>query len=178
MRLREFLVLEEVEEAEGNLDQEVTGLAYDSRRLRAGEIFFAIPGEKFDGHEFIPQALRTGAAGVVVAHKGNWPQGTTWIRTKEVRRTMGLWGAYFYGRPSRRMKLVGITGTNGKTTVTYLVESILSAAGLEPGVIGTIDYRYRGRHTPSHHTTPESLELQSLLAEMETAGAQSVAMEV
>src|SRR5215468_6121356 len=67
MRLREFLVLEEVEEAEGNLDQEVTGLAYDSRRLRAGEIFFAIPGEKFDGHEFIPQALRTGAAGVVVA---------------------------------------------------------------------------------------------------------------
>src|SRR5215470_1584591 len=178
MRLREFLALEEVEEAEGNLDQEVTGLAYDSRRLRAGEIFFAIPGEKFDGHEFIPQALRTGAAGVVVAHKGNWPQGTTWIRTKEVRRTMGLWGTYFYGRPSRRMKLVGITGTNGKTTVTYLVESILSAAGLEPGVIGTIDYRYRGRHTPSHYTTPESLELQSLLAEMETAGAQSVAMEV
>jgi len=178
MRLREFLALEEVEEAEGNLDQEVTGLAYDSRRLRAGEIFFAIPGEKFDGHEFIPQALRTGAAGVVVAHKGNWPQGTTWIRTKEVRRTMGLWGAYFYGRPSRRMKLVGITGTNGKTTVTYLVESILSAAGLEPGVIGTIDYHYRGRHTPSHQTTPESLELQSLLAEMETAGAQSVAMEV
>ena len=76
------------------------------------------------------------------------------------------------------MKLVGITGTNGKTTVSYLVESILSAAGLEPGVIGTIDYRYRGRHVPSHHTTPESLELQSLLAEMETAGVQSVAMEV
>ena len=178
MRLREFLALEQVEEAEGNLDQEVTGLTYDSRRLRAGEIFFAIPGEKVDGHEFIPQVLRTGAAGVVVARKGSWPQGTTWIRTKEVRRTMGLWGAYFYGRPSRRMKLVGITGTNGKTTVSYLVESILSAASLEPGVIGTIDYRYRGRHVPSHHTTPESLELQSLLAEMETAGVQSVAMEV
>ncbi|HEX2260372.1 MAG TPA: UDP-N-acetylmuramoyl-L-alanyl-D-glutamate--2,6-diaminopimelate ligase, partial [Candidatus Binatia bacterium] len=178
MRLREFLALEQVEEAEGNLDQEVTGLTYDSRRLRAGEIFFAIPGEKVDGHEFIPQVLQTGAAGVVVARKGSWPQGTTWIRTKEVRRTMGLWGAYFYGRPSRRMKLVGITGTNGKTTVSYLVESILSAAGLEPGVIGTIDYRYHGRHVPSHHTTPESLELQSLLAEMETAGVQSVAMEV
>jgi UDP-N-acetylmuramoyl-L-alanyl-D-glutamate--2,6-diaminopimelate ligase len=178
MRLREFLALEQVEEAEGNLDQEVTGLTYDSRRLRTGEIFFAIPGEKVDGHEFIPQVLQTGAAGVVVAHKGSWPQGTTWIRTKEVRRTMGLWGAYFYGLPSRRMKLVGITGTNGKTTVSYLVESILSAAGLEPGVIGTIDYRYHGRHVPSHHTTPESLELQSLLAEMETAGVQSVALEV
>ena len=178
MRLREFLALQEVEEAEGDLDQEVTGLTYDSRQVGAGEIFFAIPGEKVDGHEFIPQALRRGAAAVVVARKGSWPQGTTWIRTKDVRRTMGLWGAHFYGRPSRRMKLVGVTGTNGKTTVTYLVESILSAAGLEPGVIGTINYRYRGRQVPSHHTTPESLELQSLLAEMETAGVKSVAMEV
>ena len=178
MRLRELLALKEVEEAEGDLDQEVTGLTYDSRQVKAGEIFFAIPGEKVDGHEFIPQALQSGAAGVVVARKGTWPQGTTWIRTKDVRRTMGLWGAYFYGLPSRRMKLVGVTGTNGKTTVTYLVESILSAAGLEPGVIGTINYRYRGRQVPSHHSTPESLELQSLLAEMETAGVQSVAMEV
>src|SRR4030095_16970829 len=98
--------------------------------LRAGEIFFAIPGEKVDGHEFIPQVLQTGAAGVVVARKGSWPQGTTWIRTKEVRRTMGLWGAYFYGRQSRRVEFGGIPGTNGKTTVSYLVESILSAAGL------------------------------------------------
>jgi UDP-N-acetylmuramoyl-L-alanyl-D-glutamate--2,6-diaminopimelate ligase len=178
MRLREFLSLKEVEEAEGDLDQEVTGLTYDSRHMSVGEIFFAISGEKFDGHEFIPQALQSGAAGVVVARKETWPQGTTWIRTKDVRRTMGLWGAHFYGRPSRRMKLVGVTGTNGKTTVTYLVESILSAAGLKPGVIGTINYRYRGRQVPSHHSTPESLELQSLLAEMETAGAQSVAMEV
>ena len=178
MRLREFLALQEVEEAEGNLDQEVTGLTYDSRQVRVGEIFFAIPGEKLDGHEFIPQALERGAAGVVVAHKASWLQGTTWIRTKDVRRTMGLWGAHFYGRPSRRMTLVGVTGTNGKTTVAYLVESILSAAGLEPGVIGTINYRYRGRQVPSHHTTPESLELQSLLVEMEAAGAQSVVMEV
>ncbi len=178
MRLREFLALQEIEEAQGNLDQEVTGLTYDSRRLKAGEIFFAIAGEKFDGHEFIPQALRSGAAGVVVAHKGAWLQGTTWIRTRDVRRTMGLWGAYFYGRPSRRLRLVGVTGTNGKTTVAYLVESILSAAGLEPGVIGTINYRYLNRQVPSHHTTPESLELHSLLAEMERAGAQSVVMEV
>ena len=146
MRLREFLALQEVEEAEGNLDQEVTGLTYDSRQVRAGEIFFAIPGEKLDGHEFIPRALESGAAGVVVAHKASWPQGATWIRTKDVRRTMGLWGAHFYGRPSRRMKLVGVTGTNGKTTVAYLVESILSAAGLEPGVVGTINYRYRASH--------------------------------
>jgi UDP-N-acetylmuramoyl-L-alanyl-D-glutamate--2,6-diaminopimelate ligase len=178
MRLREFLPLEKVEEAEGNLDQEVTGLTYDSRRVRAGEVFFAIPGEKVDGHRFIPQALRSGAAGIVVAHREAWPAGTTWIRTKDVRRAMGLWGAHFFGRPSQRMKLVGVTGTNGKTTVSYLVESILSAAGLKPGVIGTVNYRYGGRQAPSHHTTPESLELQSLMAEMEKAGAKSVAMEV
>src|SRR5512146_1522163 len=125
MRLREFLPLQEVEEAEGNFDQEVTGLTYDSRQVRAGQIFFAVPGEKFDGHEFIPQALQRGAAGVVVALKRTWPQGVTWIRTKNVRRTMGLWGAHFYGQPSRRMRMVGVTGTNGKTTVSYLVESIL-----------------------------------------------------
>jgi UDP-N-acetylmuramoyl-L-alanyl-D-glutamate--2,6-diaminopimelate ligase len=178
MHLRDLLALEEVEEAGGNLDQEVTGLTCDSRQVRAGAIFFAIPGEKLDGHEFIPQALESGAAGVVASRKGTWPPGTTWIRTKDVRRTMGLWGAHFYGRPSQRMKVVGVTGTNGKTTVTYLVESILSAAGLEPGVVGTINYRYRGHQVPSHHSTPESLELQALLAEMETAGAQSVAMEV
>lgn len=178
MRLREFLALKEVDEAEGNLDQEVTGLKYDSREVKAGDIFFAIAGEEVDGHEFIPQALQSGAAGVVVGHKGAWPQGATWIRTKNVPHTMGLWGAYFYGGPSQRLTTVGVTGTNGKTTVAYLIESILSAAGLEPGVVGTINYRYPGRQVPSHHTTPESLDLQSLLAEMERAGARSVVMEV
>lgn len=178
MRLREFLALQEVEETEGNLEQEITGLAYDSRHVKPGEIFFAVPGEKVDGHEFVAQALEKGAAGVVVARQGRWPLGTTWIRTKDVRRTMGLWGAYFHGRPSRRMKLVGVTGTNGKTTVTYVVESILSAAGLKPGVIGTISYRYGEHDVPSHHTTPESLELQAFLAEMQRAGVQAVAMEV
>jgi UDP-N-acetylmuramoyl-L-alanyl-D-glutamate--2,6-diaminopimelate ligase len=178
MRLREFLPLEKVEEAEGNLDQDITGLTYDSRQVRAGEVFFALPGEKVDGHRFILQALKSGAAGVVVAHRESWPPGTTWIRTKDVRRAMGLWGAHFFGRPSQRMKVVGVTGTNGKTTVTYLVESILCAAGLKPGVIGTVNYRYGGYQVPSHHTTPESLELQSLMAEMAKAGAQSLAMEV
>jgi UDP-N-acetylmuramoyl-L-alanyl-D-glutamate--2,6-diaminopimelate ligase len=178
MRLREFLPLEKVEEAEGKLDQEITGLTYDSRQVRAGEVFFAIPGEKVDGHRFILQALNGGAAAVVVAHRESWPPRTTWIRTKDVRRAMGLWGAHFFGRPSQRMKVVGVTGTNGKTTVTYLVESILCAAGLKPGVIGTVNYRYGGRQIPSHHTTPESLELHALMAEMAKAGAESLAMEV
>ncbi len=107
-----------------------------------------------------------------------WPQAPATVRVNNVRNAMGLWAAHFYQRPSRNLRLVGVTGTNGKTTLTYLVESILHEAGLEPGVIGTINYRYRGRALPSHHTTPESVDLQELLAEMVRSGVQAVAMEV
>ena len=178
MHLTELLALEAVEETEGDLNQNITGLAYDSRKVTAGQIFFAVPGEKMDGHKFISGALERGAAGVVVERSEVCPQETTWIRVKNVRRTMGLWSAHFFGRPSDQLKLAGVTGTNGKTTVTYLIESILAAAGLSPGVIGTINYRYKGHEGPSHHTTPESLELQALLGEMHQAGVRSVALEV
>jgi UDP-N-acetylmuramoyl-L-alanyl-D-glutamate--2,6-diaminopimelate ligase len=178
MRLTEFLALDEVAEAKGDLNQEVTGLTYDSRKVNPGQIFFAVPGVRVDGHEFIATALERGAAGVVVEHHGPFPAGATWIRMKNVRRAMGLWGAHFFGRPSDRVRLIGVTGTNGKTTVTYLLESMLAAAGLSPGVIGTINYRYKGHEAPSHHTTPESLDLQALLVEMNQVGVDSVAMEV
>ncbi len=178
MRLKEFLALEEVEQAEGNLNQEIRGLTYDSRKVSAGHIFFAIAGEKVDGHDFITEAIKGGAAAVVVARQGACPQGVSSVRVKDVRRAMGLWAAHFFGRPSRALKLVGVTGTNGKTTLTYLVESMLAAAGMEPGVIGTISYRHRGHAVPARHTTPESLDLQALLAEMNQAGVKSVAMEV
>ena len=178
MRVKEYLALEEVEEAQGDLNQEVNGLAYDSRKISAGQVFFAIAGEKADGHEFIPEAIKRGAAAVVVRRAGSCPRGTAWVRVKDVRRAMGLWAAHFFGRPSGGLKLVGVTGTNGKTTLSYLVESMLGAAGLEPGVIGTINHRYRGHELPAHHTTPESLDLQALLAEMHQAGVRAVAMEV
>ena len=177
MRLREFLTLQEVEQADGDLDQKVNGLTYDSRRVGKGLVFFAIPGEKVDGHDYIAEAVARGAAAVVMVREGA-PKGATFIRVKDVRRAMGLWSAHFFGRPSDRAKLVGVTGTNGKTTVSYLIESMLSEAGLEPGVIGTVNYRYGKREIPSHHTTPESVDLQSLLADMVRAGVKSVVMEV
>ena len=177
MRLREFLTLQEVEQAEGDLDQKVSGLTYDSRKVGNGLVFFAIPGEKVDGHDYIAEAVARGAAAVVMVREGA-PKGATFIRVKDVRRAMGLWSAHFFGRPSDRAKLVGVTGTNGKTTVSYLIESTLSEAGLEPGVIGTVNYRYGKREIPSHHTTPESVDLQSLLADMARAGVKSVVMEV
>jgi UDP-N-acetylmuramoyl-L-alanyl-D-glutamate--2,6-diaminopimelate ligase len=178
MRIREFLALGEVEETAGNLDQEVNGLAFDSRRVRKGHLFFAVPGEKVDGHDFIGAAIQQGAAACVYSRAGHWPRPAASVRVKDVRHALGLWAAQFYGRPSARLKLVGVTGTNGKTTTTYLIESIFRAAGLEPGVIGTISYRYRGKAVPSPHSTPESLDTHELLADMCRAGVGAVAMEV
>ncbi len=178
MRVREFLSLQEVEHAGGDLEREVTGLTYDSRKASTGKVFFAVPGETVDGHEYIDEAVKRGAAAVVVSRAGSWASAPATVRVKNVRRAMGLWSAHFCRYPSRKLRLVGVTGTNGKTTMTYLVESILQAAGLEPGVIGTINYRYCGREMPSHHSTPESVDLQELLAEMATSGVRSVAMEV
>lgn len=177
MRLREFLTLQEVEQAGGDLDRKINGLTYDSREVREGLVFFAIAGEKLDGHHYIADAITRGAAAVVIA-RNDAPQDAAFVRVKDVRRAMGLWAAHFFDRPSERLKLVGITGTNGKTTVSYLIESMLFAAGVEPGVIGTVNYRYRRREMPSHHTTPESPDLQSLLADMTKAGVKAVTMEV
>src|ERR1051325_211166 len=178
MKLRDFLALQPVEETDGDLEREVSGLTYDLRKAGAGQVFFALAGEKVDGHQFIPEAIRCGAAAIVYERHEFRPQGATSIRVKNARTAMGLWGARFFGCPSERLKLVGVTGTNGKTTLTYLLESIFAAAGLASGVIGTINYRYAGREIPSHHTTPESLHLQSLLADMSGTGVQAVAMEV
>ena len=178
MLLERFLSLGEVAQAEGNLQQEVTGMSYDSRKARPGDLFFAVSGEKLDGHDFVAQAFERGATVAVVERMAACPAGMTAIRVKDVRRTMGLWSNHFYGRPSSRMRVVGVTGTNGKTTVTYLVESILWAAGMKPGVIGTVNYRHGGHEIPAHQTTPESPDLQALLAEMRAAGVSSVAMEV
>ncbi|HSK29132.1 MAG TPA: UDP-N-acetylmuramoyl-L-alanyl-D-glutamate--2,6-diaminopimelate ligase, partial [Candidatus Limnocylindria bacterium] len=178
MRLREFLALGEVEEAAGDLDQEVNGLTYDSRKAQGGQVFFAIPGGKVDGHEFIGAAIRQGATACVFSRPGNWPRPSVSVRVRDVRRALGLWAAHFYDRPSAKFKLAGVTGTNGKTTLTYLIESIFQSAGLEPGVIGTINYRYRGKEVPSHQSTPESLDTAALMAEMSRAGVGAVVMEV
>jgi UDP-N-acetylmuramoyl-L-alanyl-D-glutamate--2,6-diaminopimelate ligase len=178
MRIKEFVLLDEVERSEGDLEQEVRVLAYDSRKVKPGGVFFAVPGETADGHDYIAEAVCRGAAAIVFSRKGHWPRAAASVQVNEVRRALALWAAHFYGRPSQKLRLVGVTGTNGKTTLTYLIESVLEAEGLMPGVIGTINYRYPGHALPAHHTTPESLDLQEMLAEMVRAGVQAVAMEV
>ena len=178
MLLRELLHTPDVRDERGPVDHQVQGLACDSRRVRPGSVFFALPGQRADGHDFVGDAARRGAAAVVVERPVAVPFETACVRVSDARRAMAHAAAVFFGRPSRSLVLVGVTGTNGKTTVTYLLEAIFGAAGHACGVIGTISRRYGGREQPALLTTPESLEIEELLAEMVSAGVGFVAMEV
>jgi UDP-N-acetylmuramoyl-L-alanyl-D-glutamate--2,6-diaminopimelate ligase len=178
MQLSELLQAGEVEETGGNLNRPVAGLAYDSRQVKKNFVFFAAPGTRADGHAFVADAMERGAAAVVVERRIAAPGDAAWVRVANVRRAMGAYAARFYGYPSRSLVLAGVTGTNGKTTVTYLLESIFRAAGMAAGVVGTVNYRYQNYALPAPHTTPESIDLQRLLAEMAASGVEGVAMEV
>ena len=132
MKLREVL-------AGGAEGVEITGLAYDSRRVTPGTLFFAVPGFQYDGHDFAPEAVTRGAAALVVERPLGL--GVPEIVVGSVRETMGPAAARFYGDPSTEMRVVGITGTNGKTTVAYLIASIFEAVGIRCGLLGTVAYR-------------------------------------
>jgi len=170
----------------GSLDAEISQVVYDSRKACPGALFFALPGEKTDGAHFLDQAYANGARAVVApshvakAWGEQYPDFSrlTIIGCDSVRALLGTVADQFYGTPSARLALVGITGTSGKTTTTYLLESIWRAQGYCPGVIGTVNYRYSDKALPAPFTTPEAVELQALLADMATDGVTHVAMEV
>ncbi len=177
MILRELLAAMEGARFSGEQDREVRGLAADSRRVRAGDLFFALAGVHQDGRTFVRQALAAGAVAAVV--DGTAPaEDLPLVRVPEPRRALAEAAAAFYGRPARELRLVGITGTNGKTTTTWMLESVFRAAGLEAGVIGTTGIRFAGATRPNPYTTPEAPELYALLREMRASGVQAVAMEV
>ncbi len=163
----------------------VTGVAYDSRKVGRGDVFFAIVGEKTDGHLYIEDAVRAGAAAVVVEREhfsetgGDLPEGALAVVVEDTRTAMGVVASHVYGNPSASdLTVVGVTGTNGKTTTTYLIASIFEAAGIPAGVIGTVEVRYGSVSYPASRTTPESADLQRLLAQMVAAGVKACAMEV
>jgi UDP-N-acetylmuramoyl-L-alanyl-D-glutamate--2,6-diaminopimelate ligase len=155
----------------------IRGLAYRSSDVARGALFFCVPGERADGHDFAGQAARAGAAALVV---DRWldVEGPAQVRVPSVRDAMGPMSAAFYGRPSERLSMLGVTGTNGKTTTTYLLEGILRRSGVVPGVIGTTGVRIDGVAEPFDRTTPEAPDLQRLLARMVERGVGGVAMEV
>ncbi len=166
----------------GDLDLEIEGVTSDSRKVEKGFLFAALSGTECDGYAFIDAALEKGAVAVIAepgrASFGSFPEKTAFIETEKPRRFYGEIAARYYGMPSEKLALVGITGTNGKTTTAYLLESIIKAAGFSPGIIGTVNYRYGGRIFEAPNTTPEPAELQRLLAEMVAAGTTHCVMEV
>ena len=162
------------------LDREVLDIVYDSRKVRPGSLFVAVRGFHSDGHLFILQAVKQGAVAVVTERHSSTAAatGTPQIVIEDSRRALALLANAFYGHPSQKLALIGITGTNGKTTTSYLVKAIIEAAGGVSGLIGTIDYRVGDNVYPAPNTTPESLDLQRLLAEMVGLGATHCVIEV
>ncbi len=155
---------------------QVGSVTDDSRALQPGDLFVAVSGRTVDGHDFLPAAAEAGAAAVLVSREVSFP-GTV-VRVADTARALGLAAANRAGNPSRHLRMMGLTGTNGKTTTTYLLESILKVAGQRPGVIGTVSYRFAGQERPAPFTTPTASALQALLADMALQGCTHAVMEV
>ncbi|MDB5096621.1 MAG: UDP-N-acetylmuramoylalanyl-D-glutamate--2,6-diaminopimelate ligase [Cyanobacteria bacterium RYN_339] len=156
----------------------VERIVYDARQARLGDVFVAVPGTRVDGHDFLAQAAAGGALAALVsrAWKGEAP--LPCFAVDDPRQAMATAAAALQRNPSQRLRLVGVTGTNGKTTTTSLVRALLDAVGLPTGLLGTLGAKFRGQDFATGFTTPQAPELQALLAEMARAGAQAVAMEV
>src|SRR6185503_19623365 len=152
-------------------DADIKGIAYDSRKVGQGSLFLAMRGESSDGNRFIEAAVQAGASAVVSDGANPPTANVAFAKVAHGRRALARISANFYGRPAEKLKLSGITGTNGKTTTTFLLEHILRGAGRSVAMIGTIEYHVAGRVLPAPHTTPESLELNSTFAEALGAGA-------
>ena len=176
VRLHELLADVAVAEWSGDPDVDVTAVVHDSHEAVAGACFACIPGTVTDGHDHAEAAIERGATSLLVERV--LPPAVTQARVSEVRAALGPVAARFHDFPSRALRCLGVTGTNGKTTTTYLVEAIARAAGQRVGVIGTVGARIAGEDVPEERTTPEATELQALLARMRSAGVGTVAMEV
>ena len=164
--------------ADAGLDVPCTGVTHDSRGVAPGALFVALRGLKADGAAFVPQAMAAGAAAVVAEQPPPAEAGVPWVVVKDARLALALLAAEFFGHPSRRMQVVGITGTNGKTTTSYLINAIFEAAGIRCGLMGTVTYRIGTRAVDATRTTPEAPQVQDLMRQMVDAGCGACVMEV
>ncbi|HSU89227.1 MAG TPA: Mur ligase family protein, partial [Terriglobia bacterium] len=178
MKLEDLLKGCSVRRAAGDLGIEILGLAYDSREVSPGYLFFAIRGTRADGNRFVPNAIAKGAAAVVSASPLIPSLAMPWIEVDDERAALAVIAGNFYGHPTANLHLVGITGTNGKTTTTYLVESILKAAEKPAAAFGTIEYRGPGFSFAAERTTPEAPDLEKLFKQVVDAGWEYAVMEV
>ncbi|MBI5569240.1 MAG: UDP-N-acetylmuramoyl-L-alanyl-D-glutamate--2,6-diaminopimelate ligase [Desulfomonile tiedjei] len=180
IELKEILAVLDTPSFGGDTTVPILGVTHDSRQIEPGWLFAAMPGEKSDGHDFVRDALRRGAVAALAEkpRPADVNEAIGWICIPNTRRALGKVAAAVYGRPTSKMALVGITGTNGKTSLTYLLEAIVTAAGGNPGVIGTITYRWGGKTKPAARTTPEASDLQWMFKEMVESGVTHTLMEV
>src|SRR5213595_2218984 len=178
MQLKQLVDELSAVKVEGPLDREIAGISYDSRRVTPGMVFVAIPRQKTDGHEFISTAIERGATAVIFEKNGLVSQRATRIKVADSREALAWAAAAFYQHPSAMLRVIGITGTNGKTTVAFMVKQILEAAGVNCGLIGTVHYEIGQRVIPAQRTTPEALEIQQMMAQMLGADCQACVMEV
>ena len=176
--LKELIHGLEVIGPSGKLDVPVSSVCYDSRQAEKGSLFVCVSGKRADGHDFIGEAVSRGAVAIVAQTEmpAGFPMG--FVRVPDSRAALAAISANFYAHPASRLDLIGITGTNGKTTTSLLIESILRSQGLSPGVLGTLVYRWAGKQIPAPMTTPESLDLQRLFYRMLQDGVSHVVMEV
>jgi UDP-N-acetylmuramoyl-L-alanyl-D-glutamate--2,6-diaminopimelate ligase len=177
MQLKTLLGAIPVREIIGPADRAVESIAYDSRRVQRNGLFVALRGEKSDGHDFIGAAIDKGAT-VIVAERAEKNSRATCVVVENTRTAMADLAERFYNYPARKLKLAGVTGTNGKTTTTFLIKHICEKAGMRTGLLGTVRYEIGERVLPAARTTPESLDLQELLAQIRDAGCRAAAMEV
>ena len=178
-RLSELLAATAVRTIVTSTDPEIAGLHYDSRKAGAGDCFFAVRGTQCDGHDFIADAVRAGVAAVVCEElPAEQKEGVSYVVVDDSNGAMADMAAAFYDHPSRELRLVGVTGTNGKTTVATLLCDLFGALGYRAGLISTVVYRVGNRETESTHTTPDAVRLNAMLREMVDAGCEYCFMEV
>ncbi len=162
----------------GRRDVEVTGLSHDSRMVRYGNLFAALPGGRIDGHDHVAEAIERGAVAVLVQREVAASNRATILMVRDSRRALAQLADCFYGSPSKEIEVIGVTGTNGKTTVCYLTRAILREAGRSPALLGTIEYLIGGRSIPAERTTPEATYLQAMMRDAVREGCDCLVMEV
>jgi UDP-N-acetylmuramoyl-L-alanyl-D-glutamate--2,6-diaminopimelate ligase len=177
MKLAQILKNCSYQKVLGDMNLEVTGMHYDSRQINAGDAFFALRGVVSDGHDFIASAIASGAGVVFCEELFESTEPVVTVLVDNARQAMAVAAAEFYGHPTADMQVIGVTGTNGKTTITYLLEEILAQADLSPAVVGTINYRYGTDLRNAPHTTPEALDLMKQVRDFRNNGARSLVME-
>lgn len=179
MILRKLLKNVEIVKFKGDDELEVSGVSFDSNKVKENFLFIALKGENTDGHDYIDSAVKNGAKALIVETTQHfYNKDVSVAEVKDSRSALAIVAANFFNHPTQDLTLVGITGTNGKTTITYLLESIWKEQGKKSGIIGTIDYRYGENIKQSSMTTPESLDLMGMFREMKDSGVETVAMEV